>query len=209
MRIGLAFRAFFAALFGRRLPLALIPSELIPDPTDDILIAEMRSAGLLEKGASRKTALPAPEPGKAVSPDPAPVAPEVEPSALAEAVAVQTLGLFQQEGRLLDFLGEDISEYDDAQVGEVVREIHRGCKKALEDHFTVEPVRPEPEEGNVAVPAGFDPGEIRLVGNVVGNPPFAGTLKHAGYRASEVRLPRIRTGDSALVIVPAEVELGA
>lgn len=207
MRIALAFRAFFAALFGRRLPLAIIPGDLIPDPTDDILIDEMRSAGLIADGAARK--LPAPEVIPLAPPPPAePALPaEVEPGALAEAVAAQTLGLFQAEGRLLDFLAEDISEYPDADVGQVVREVHRGCKKALDDHFSVKPVRPEAEDGDVTLGEGFDPGEIRLVGNVVGKPPFTGTLKHAGYRAAEVRLPRIRTDGSANVIVPAEVEL--
>lgn len=162
MSLGLAFRAFFAALSGRPLP-----------------------------------ALPAPAPEA-----------EAEPaSAGPEAVAAQVLGLFQAEGRLLDFLAEDISEYSDADVGQVVRDVHRGCKKALEDHFVLEAVRPEPESGEVTVGAGFDPNEVRVVGNVVGNPPFTGTLRHPGYRAKQVRLPRIRTGEAALVVAPAEVEV--
>jgi hypothetical protein len=207
MRVGLAFRAFFAALGGKRLPLAVIPAELIPDPTDEKLLAEMRSAGLLPEGTQPR--LPAPEGAETEAPpaEAAAAPSEVAPDALAEAVAAQTLGLFQAEGRLLDFLAEDISEYPDADVGQVVREVHRGCKKALDDHFTLEPVRPEQEEADVTIGADFEPGEIRLVGNVVGEPPFTGTLKHAGYRATHVRLPRIRTGASATVVVPAEVEI--
>ncbi len=203
MRFALAFRAFFAALAGRRLPLAVIPAELIPDPTDKRLIAEMRAAGLLPESSAPQ--LEAPKP--AASAEPKEPAPEVDPTEFARAVAAQTLGLLQQEGRLLDFLQEDISGYPDADVGQVVREIHRGCKKAVEDHFRLEPIRPEPEGGDVTVGAGFDPAELRLVGNLVGAPPFTGTLKHPGYRAQEVRLPRIRTGPSALVVVPAEVEI--
>lgn len=205
MRIALAFRAFFAALLGRRLPLAVIPADLIPDPTDDLLIDEMRLAGLIPAGAEAKLLLP---PGEASDEPSAPrPAPDIAPDDLAEAVAAQTMGLFQAEGRLLDFLAEDIAGYSDEEVGQVVREVHRGCKKALSDHFTLQPVRPEDEEADVTVGAGFDPGEIQLVGNVVGKPPFTGTLRHAGYRATEVRLPRIRTGPSAKVLVPAEVEL--
>lgn len=124
-----------------------------------------------------------------------------------QAVAAQTLGLLQAEGRLLDFLSEDISDYSDAEVGQVVREVHRGCNKALEDHFELEPVRPEAEEDAIHIGEDFDPGEIRVVGRVVDSPPFSGTLKHAGYRAKAVRLPRIRTGPSALVVSAAEVEV--
>ncbi|MEL6189626.1 MAG: DUF2760 domain-containing protein, partial [Myxococcota bacterium] len=162
--------------------------------------------GLIAGDALPKLAAPGQDARK---PEPAPPPPpaEVEPDDLAEAVAAQTVGLFQAEGRLLDFLSEDIASYSDEEVGQVVREVHRGCKKALEDHFTVEPVRSEVEEANVTLGADFDPGEVRLVGNVVGKPPFTGTLRHAGYRAAEIRLPRIRTGVSAKVMVPAEVEL--
>ncbi|MBX2812923.1 MAG: DUF2760 domain-containing protein [Myxococcales bacterium] len=174
MRIALAFRAFFATLWGRPLPntVHLSPGDhnpLTSEPVPDLID---------------------------------------EPSPLfAEAVATQTLGLLQAEGRLLDFLSEDISTYSDAEVGQVVREIHRGCKKAIDDHFDLEPVRSEAEDGPITIGADFNPHEIRLVGRVVGQPPVTGTLKHAGYRAVSVRLPRIRTDASSRVIAPAEVEL--
>ena len=203
MRIALALRAFFAVLFGKRLPLALIPTELIPDPTDDILIEEMARAGLIKerKGLPARSESADATSGEKKSAD----APNDIP--MMEAVAAQTLGLLQAEGRLLDFLSEDIADYPDADVGQVVREVHRGCKKAIDDHFTLEPIRTEEEDTTVTIADGFDPGEIRLVGQVVGSPPFKGTLKHPGYRAQTVRLPRIRTGGSARVIVPAEIEV--
>jgi hypothetical protein len=65
----------------------------------------------------------------------------------------------------------------------------------------------EEEESMITVPEGYDPAEIRLVGNVVGRPPFSGTLKHKGWRVEEVRLPNIPEGNGARVIAPAEVEL--
>lgn len=212
MRIALAFRAFFAALAGKRLPLAVIPLELIPSASE----AGPETQGYLPEGTAPSSEAPTELDAFRRSTDASPraagdatqAAPETPAqSQLAEAAAVQTLGLFQSEGRLLDFLSEDIAEYADADVGQVVREIHRGCKKALEDHFSLEPVRPEAEEGTVTVGADFDPSEIRLVGNVVGEPPFSGTLKHAGYRAKQVRLPRLRSGPSAFVVMPAEVEV--
>ncbi|MCD4755860.1 MAG: DUF2760 domain-containing protein, partial [Deltaproteobacteria bacterium] len=48
----------------------------------------------------------------------------------SEIAIVQTLGLLQREGRLIDFLQEDIEPYDDAQIGAAVREVHRGCRAA-------------------------------------------------------------------------------
>jgi hypothetical protein len=57
---------------------------------------------------------------------------EVEPNA-----ALQLLGLLQQEGRLVDFLEEDVSAYSDADVGAATRVVHEGCRKALRQHFTL------------------------------------------------------------------------
>jgi hypothetical protein len=41
------------------------------------------------------------------------------------------LGILQREGRLIDFLEEDVASFTDAQIGAAVRDIHKGCKKAL------------------------------------------------------------------------------
>ena len=49
------------------------------------------------------------------------------------APAVQVLGLLQKEGRLVDFLMEDLGGYSDADVGAAVRPIHAGCRKVLVD----------------------------------------------------------------------------
>jgi hypothetical protein len=42
----------------------------------------------------------------------------------APQAAVQMLAILQREGRLMDFLQEDLSLYDDAQIGAAVRNIH-------------------------------------------------------------------------------------
>jgi hypothetical protein len=124
-----------------------------------------------------------------------------------DAVAIRVISVLQAEGRLLDFLSEDIKAYSDADVGAAVREVHRGLKQALADHFPVAPVRSEEEESPVTVPAGFDPSEIRLVGNLVGSPPFSGTLKHRGWRVTKVNLPKVPEGKAATIAAPAEVEV--
>jgi hypothetical protein len=64
------------------------------------------------------------------------------------------------------------------------------------------------EEGAaVAVPAGFNAERIRLTGNVAGQPPYRGALKHHGWVATSVRFPTLSTALDPRVIAPAEVEL--
>jgi hypothetical protein len=121
---------------------------------------------------------------------------------------LRILAVLQRDGRLVDFLQEDIDAYTDPQVGAAVRDIHRGCRKALRDFLTVEPILGEPEDAPVTVASDFDPAEIRLTGNVQGSPPFRGVLKHHGWRVKSVQLPALpgSRGDTS-VLAPAEVEI--
>ena len=73
----------------------------------------------------------------------------------------------------------------------------------------MEAVMPGHGEARVVVPAGFDPGEVRLVGKVSGKPPFNGTLRHHGWRVIEVKLPTLTDGVDRRVVAPAEVEIGS
>jgi hypothetical protein len=134
-----------------------------------------------------------------------PAVPPPPPRKSAEALRL--LALLQREGRLLDFLLEDIQAYPDAQIGAAVRDIHRQCRKVLDAHVTLEPVLPQKEEERVTIPAGFDPAAVRLTGNVAGQPPFTGTLKHHGWRAAKLSLPVPPQGQDEFVVMPAEVEL--
>ncbi|HYR20451.1 MAG TPA: DUF2760 domain-containing protein [Myxococcales bacterium] len=117
------------------------------------------------------------------------------------------IALLQREGRLLDFCEEDVAKYSDAEVGAAARTVHAGCRKVLRSALALEPVRAEAEGAQVQVPPGFDPGAVRLTGNVIGNPPFTGTLRHHGWKAREVRLPPPPAGQDATMLAPAEVEL--
>jgi hypothetical protein len=132
------------------------------------------------------------------------------PAALQEAqpdAALQLLGLLQREGRLVDFLQEDLAGFPDAQVGAAARVVHEGCRKALAEHFEIAPVRGEAEGARITLERGFDAGAVRLVGNVVGEPPFNGALTHRGWRVAAVRLPKVASGHDLRVLAPAEVEL--
>ena len=175
-RIGLAFKCFFRILGGKPLPQELLSS---PD-----------------------TALPAlPE----AAPEPA-VKPQSVPEEQVARPALEILGLLQKEARLLDFLQEDIEAYDDGQVGAAVRAIHRDCQRVLQEHIPLAPVVEANEDSAYEVSAGFDPAEVQLVGNITGNPPFSGVLRHHGWRATSVSIPH-QVGGDPMIIAPAEVEV--
>lgn len=136
----------------------------------------------------------------------APAAPAAPPKPTGEPLRV--LALLQSEARLLDFLLEDIAKATDAQVGQAVRDIHKKAQAVLKGHMTFEPVLAGAEGDKVTVPAGFDPSAVRVVGNVTGQPPFAGELLHPGWRVKDVKLPTPAAGQDLFVVQPAEVQLG-
>jgi hypothetical protein len=127
----------------------------------------------------------------------------------AEAEIVSFLAIFQERGRLIDFLMDDITTYDDAQVGAAARVVHQGCKAALEEHFSIRPIREESEGSSVSIPAAHAADEYRLIGKISGPEAFSGTLLHHGWKTDSVNLPRrVRTDPDRLpTIAPAEVEL--
>ncbi|HEY2749646.1 MAG TPA: DUF2760 domain-containing protein [Polyangia bacterium] len=199
MRLWLAIKCFFLILFARRLPAdaaMLLPAEslkgrraLPPQEAEVVSESPPSIGGVPELDSTQPMTSPLPRPSD------------------GNGAAVQLLAILQREGRLLDFLQEDVDTYSDAQIGAAVRDIHRGCKKALAEHMPLEPVLREKENAQVRVDAGFDPSRIRLTGNVVGDPPFTGALRHHGWRIAKVQLPSPARGTDPSVVAPAEVEL--
>lgn len=120
---------------------------------------------------------------------------------------LRLLALLQREGRLLDFLLEDIQGAADEQVGAGVRELHRKAQAVVKDHLVLEAVLPHNEGETVEVPSNFDPSAIRLIGNVTGQPPFRGVLQHHGWRVKNYTLAALPEGQDPFVLAPAEVEL--
>jgi hypothetical protein len=131
----------------------------------------------------------------------------LDPNAKPSGEPLRLLALLQREGRLLDFLLEDIQGYGNEQIGAAVRDIHKNAQKAIKEHVVLEPVLKDQEGANVQVPAGFDPSAVRLTGNVTGQPPFRGTLQHHGWRVKELKLSEPAPGQDEWVLQPAEVEL--
>src|SRR5882724_7439820 len=139
---------------------------------------------------ARRAAPPAREP---VAPPPPP------PAEPAGAEALGLLGLLQEEGRFVDFVTEDLARYPDEQIGAAVRGIHEGCRKVLDERVAFEPVLPAADGEMVTIEAGFDPAAIRLTGNVSGEPPFRGVLRHAGWRVTRASFPARRARDPHLI----------
>lgn len=127
----------------------------------------------------------------------------------AEAEIVSFLAILQERGRLVDFLMDDITTYDDAQVGAAARIVNQGCKVALEEHFRIRPIRAESEGSSVTIPARYAADGYRLIGKISGPGPFSGTLLHHGWKTESVNLPRIVRADPDRLptIAPAEVDL--
>lgn len=132
---------------------------------------------------------------------------EIEKRPLEYDRAVQMLALFQREGRLIDFLVEDVAPYPDAQLGAAVRSVHESCRQVVERYLKLEPIIASEEDRPVTVQAGFDPASIKVIGNIKGKPPLQGLLRHRGWRATQVNLPPLPEGAGRSVVAPAEVEI--
>jgi hypothetical protein len=159
----------------------------------------------LEKAAEKPA--PVAQPEKA--PEPV-IQVRTETVILKEATpdaALQLLSLLQKEARFIDFTQENMAQYSDEEIGAVARVIHEGCRKVLRQHFELVPVRDEDEGKRITLPKGYDAASIRITGNIVGQAPFTGTLIHRGWKATEIKLPKITEGHDANIIAAAEVEL--
>jgi hypothetical protein len=137
--------------------------------------------------------------------EPVPATPPKPPK--PSGAPLRLLRLLQRDGRFLDFVLEDVGPFDDAQIAAAVREMQPHWRDTLREHLELEPVRGEAEGATVEVPPGFDPSAIQVTGNVTGQPPFRGTLKHPGWRVKDVRIPTPPEGQDEFVLQPAEVEL--
>ena len=117
------------------------------------------------------------------------------------------ISVLQREGRLLDFFAEELSVYEDDQIGAAVRSIQEDCKKSIDKYLAAVPVIDKQEGEVVEVEAGFDPDAVKLTGNVSGEPPFKGVLRHKGWKASKNEVPKLSDVQDASIIAPAEVEV--
>ena len=121
--------------------------------------------------------------------------------------SLHLLSLLQREGRLVDFLEENLKDYDDAQIGAAVRNIQENCQKSLKKYLKVEAVIDKEEGEEISLEKGFDASTIKLTGNATGEPPFKGSLQHCGWRVGQFDLPTLSGSPDPTIIAPAEVEI--
>ena len=122
-----------------------------------------------------------------------------------ETGAVYTLVLLQREGRLIDFLMENIDIYEDSQVGAAVRRIHQTCGKTLSEHFQIRKIIDQSEGAAFRVDEKLDRSRVRLVGNVPDMLPFEGFVQHPGWECAKIELPERNDALEDKIIYPAEV----
>jgi hypothetical protein len=148
-------------------------------------------------------------PAAKVPPPPPPpvVTPKAEVAPPDERSALLLLSSLQREGRLVDFLQQEVAGFSDEEIGSAARVVHSGCKKVLQQYVSLKPIRTEAEGDSVQLASGFDQQQIRLAGNVGAKPPLKGALKHHGWIATEVKLPAVNPDLNLRVIAPAEVEI--
>lgn len=147
----------------------------------------------------------------AVAPAPKAAEPKADPEIQrrnTRRTFLHLVSALQKEGRLIDFFHENLSLYSDEQIGAAVRGIHENCSKTLGKYVTCGPVVDTAEGESITIPAGFNPEEIRLTGNVSGEPPFTGIVRHKGWKATKTELPTLSETSNPDVLAPAEVELG-
>ncbi len=178
-RLSYAFQCFVSVLSKGEIPAQIAP-ELIQEPMPPEFVSAQVAA-------------------------PAPLAEATAPESTDRAV--QMLALLQRDGRLIDFITEDIAPYQDAQIGAAVRDLHESCRKAIDHYLALEPVIASEEGQPVTVEPGFDPAAIKLIGNVTGHPPLRGMLRHRGWRVAQVNLPPLPDSAGRAIIAPAEVEI--
>ncbi len=139
-----------------------------------------------------------------------PPGPVEEPEAPHEPTeALQLLALLQREGRLVDFLQQDVASFSDEDIGAAARVVHDGCRRTLQAHAELSRVLPDEEGKRVKVPANFDASRIKLTGDVSGSGPFEGVLRHGGWSVQKLQLPKIVGQQDMRVVAPAEVEIGS
>jgi hypothetical protein len=199
-----ALRAFFRVLFNKVLA------------TDVARVLDGESSALAEKPATEAAAPVTLSKPKAAQ---KPVATRSE--------ALTLLAALQREGRLVDFLREDLGGATDAQIGAVARDLQRDCRAAVERFFALAPLSEQSEGSRIELPAGYDAARYHVLGksgsNTGGSPAagkvdcepqsdgleaaVCGVVLHPGWRATKCDVPTYTGPESGhLVIAPCEVE---
>src|SRR5262245_44955379 len=180
-RIGIAFRAFFAALGSQT------QAEQIRALLDGTTLPKID--------------------GEAKSP---PAKPRAEVAVPCRSEAITLRSALQREARFVDLVKQPLGEFSDEQIGAAARNVLGDCEAVLDRFFAIQPAVGGEEGSSCEVPAGYDPARFKLAGPVEGHGPFRGKLAHHGWRATTIKLPAwTGSKDACFVIAPAEVDVSS
>lgn len=136
MSFGLAFQAFFAALFNKQ--------------------AAQKIRAALSDTPSPQATLPAPVSAEAM--------PATKTGA-GRNDALTLVSTLQREARFLDLVQEPLDEYTDAQVGAAARDVLRDSAKTLNRLFAIEKLVAIPEGERVEIPKDASAAHWRVIGS--------------------------------------------
>ena len=87
-----------------------------------------------------------------------------------------------------------------------MRNVHAGCRDAVRRYLTLEPVLGSEEGARITIEPGTSAARVKVLGNVAGQPPFQGVVRHRGWMLNRTELPSLPS-TAPSVIAPAEVEV--
>ncbi len=140
MAIGVAYKAFFAALFNPEVSKRL-GAALTEDAAGVPAIPEQK----LEKPQEKKEKAP------------------------LRSDALTLLGTLQREARLVDLIQEPLEGFEDAQVGAAAREVLRDSRKTLDRLLAIEAVSEAEEGESIQIGPGESPNRLSVSGDASQN----------------------------------------
>lgn len=191
MSIGIAFRAFFAALSDRQRSDAIrrVLEEEEPGPVSLPPPAEVPAAGKAAE-VPRPTAPPAPRRNDALT----------------------LLSTLQREARLIDLIEEPLDQFTDAQIGAAARPCLKQCRAAIDRMFGVRPLVDVPEGETLTPPDDASPIRVQWIGDAAAEHAAEkqsrrGRVVHPGWRAERCELAQWNgRDDDAMVIAATQLQ---
>ncbi len=121
--------------------------------------------------------------------------------------AKQLLKILQKQGRLLDFLTQNIDQFNDKEVANAAKVVHRGCNRALKKHCIIKAIYDTNENTNITLNPNFDRSKVNLTGNHHIKSPIKGILIHKGWQIESLSLPTLTEKANPDILQPAEIEV--
>ena len=180
-RVAFAFRCFFALLFK-----GIVPADIVEvvAPSAPLGAAARPAATVATAGPLAAVAVD--DPGDR---------------------AIQLLALFQRDGRLVDFLFEDIAAYGDAQIGAAVREVHASCRRVIDRYLPIEPILADLEGQTTRWAPPWTPPRSSSSATWASRRATSAPCATAAGASAGWRCRRLAASAARQVVTPAEVEI--